>query len=52
MMKSVYNATSGKSTKKDNLGRATSLIGNAQLGNEHSKFFGVEGGVDFVANKN
>lgn len=51
MMKSVYNATSGKSTKKDNL-RATSMIGNAQLGNEHSKFFGVEGGVDFVANKN
>ena len=28
------------------------MIGNTQLGNEQSKYFGVEGGVDFVTSKN
>jgi hypothetical protein len=28
------------------------MIGNSQLGNQESKLFGVEGGVDFVASKN
>jgi hypothetical protein len=27
------------------------MIGNTHLGNEQSKLFGVEGGVDFVTSK-
>ena len=52
MMKSVYKATTNTSSKKDNFSRASSMIGNSHLGNEQSKLFGVEGGVDFVTSKN